>query len=166
MGKIKRIWDKNRVLFVLGLILIACVVIVSIVSLTYFYGSSSNAYGNRLDSIKDTPLSDKLLKNIKNEMNSKEDVKNTNIKVKGKIVYIEIEFNDGTKMNDAKEISKEAIKLFSEKELELYDLQFTIKTKEYTLMGAHNSNGSASTSEEEDIIWNNYTIKEEEKASE
>ena len=75
MGKIKRIWDKNRVLFVLGLILIACVVIVSIVSLTYFYGSSSNAYGNRLDSIKDTPLSDKLLKNIKNEMNSKEDVK-------------------------------------------------------------------------------------------
>ena len=168
MSKIKKIWNENRVLFVLGVILIICVVVVAIVSLTYFYGSSSNAYGNRLDSIKDTPLSDKFLNSIKTEMNSKDDVKNTNVKVKGKIVYIELTFNDGTKMDDAKKTAKEAIKLFSEKELGLYDLQFTIKTAEYTLMGAHNSNGSASTSEEEDIIWNNYTIKEEteEKASE
>lgn len=166
MSKIKKIWNENRVLFVLGLILIICVVVVSIVSLTYFYGSSSNAYGNRLDSIKDTPLSDKYLQNIKTEMNSKTGVKNTNVKVKGKIVYIEIEYNDGIKMDDAKETTKDALKLFSEKELSLYDLQFTIKNKDFTLMGAHNSNGSSSTSEEDNIVWNNYTIKEdkEEKA--
>ena len=99
-------------------------------------------------------------------MNSKENVKNTNAKVKGAIVYIDLEFNDGTKMADAKETAKEAIKLFSEKELSLYDLQFTIKNSEYTLMGAHNSDGSSSTNEEDDIVWNNYTIKEdkEEKA--
>ena len=148
MNKIKKFWNENRVLFVLGAILIICVVVLGIVSVTYFYGSSSNAYGNRLDSIKDTPLSDKYLQNIKTEMNSKENVKNTN------------------KMDDAKKTTKEALKLFSEKELSLYDLQFTIKNKDYTLMGAHNSNGSSSTSEEDDIVWNNYTIKEdkEEKA--
>lgn len=164
MEKIKKFWNENRVLFVLGVILIICVVIVSIVSLTYFYGSSSNAYGNRLDSIKDTPLSDKFLKNIKSEMNSKQGVKNTSVKVKGKIVYIDLEYNDGIQMDDAKKTTTEALKLFSEKELSLYDLQFTIKNNNYTLMGAHNSNGS-STSEENNIVWNNYTIKEE-KASE
>ncbi len=161
MSKIKKFWNENRVLFVLGVILIICVIVVSIVSLTYFYGSSSNAYGNRLDSIKDTPLSDKLLKDIKTEMNSKENVKNTTVKVKGKIVYIELEYNEGTEMDAAKETANEVIKLFNEDELALYDLQFTIKTKEYTLMGAHNSNGS------ENIVWNNYTILEDkEKASE
>ena len=160
MDKIKKFWNENRVLFVLGLILIVCVVVVGIVSLTYFYGSSSNAYGNRLDSIKDAPLSDKLLKSVKTEMNSKTGVKNTNVKVKGKIVYIEVEYNDGITMDDAKKTTKEALKLFSEKELSLYDLQFIIKNNDYTLMGAHNSNGS-STSEEDDIVWNNYTIKEE-----
>ena len=160
MDKIKKFWNENRVLFVLGIILIVCVVVVTIVSLTYFYGSSSNAYGNRLDSIKDTPLSDKLLKSVKMEMNSKNGVKNTNVKVKGKIVYIEVEYNDGITMDDAKKTTKEALKLFSEKELSLYDLQFIIKNNDYTLMGAHNSNGS-STSEEDDIVWNNYTIKEE-----
>ena len=160
MDKIKKFWNENRVLFVLGIILIVCVVVVTIVSLTYFYGSSSNAYGNRLDSIKDAPLSDKLLKSVKTEMNSKTGVKNTNVKVKGKIVYIEVEYNDGITMDDAKKTTKEALKLFSEKELSLYDLQFIIKNNDYTLMGAHNSNGS-STSEEDDIVWNNYTIKEE-----
>ena len=165
MSKIKKIWNENRVLFVLGVILITCVVVITIVSLTYFYGSSDNVYGNRLESIKNTPLSDKLLNNVKDTMSSKENVKNTNVKVKGKIVYIELTFNDGIKMDDAKETAKEAIKLFSKEELSLYDLQFTIKNNEYTLMGAHNSNGSVSNGEEENIIWNNYTIKEE-KASE
>ena len=157
MGKVKKFWNENRVLFVLGLILIICVVVVSVVSLIYFYGSSSNAYGNRLDRIKDTPLSDKFLKNVKDEMNSKENVQNTTVKVKGKIVYIDLEFSNDTKMEDAKEIAKEVTELFSKKELELYDLQITIKTKDYTLMGAHNSNGSG------EVIWNNYTIQEDEK---
>lgn len=161
MSKIKKFWNENRVLFVLAIILIICVVVVSIVSLTYFYGSSSNAYGNRLDSIKDTPLSDKLFKDIKSEMNAKENVKDTTAKVKGKIVYIDIKFNDGVKMDDAKKDADDVLKLFNKDELALYDIQFTISTKEYTLMGAHNSNGSGQ------IIWNNYTIEEkEEKASE
>ncbi len=62
-------------------------------------------------------------------------------------------------MDDAKKVAEDAVKLFSEKELSVYDLQFTIKTNEYTLMGARNSNGSGQ------IVWNNYTI-EEEKVSE
>ncbi len=85
MNKIKKFWVENKVLFVLAIILIICVIIFTVVGLTYFYGSSSNVYGNRLDPIKDIPLDNKFIDSVKSDMNSKENVKNTTVKLKGKM---------------------------------------------------------------------------------
>ena len=166
MNKIKKVWEENRVLLVLGIILIICIVVVTVVSLTYFYGSSDSVYGNRLEETKKVPLNDKLFVDIKNELKANELVKNVNTLQKGKIVYINIEFNDATLMDDAKEIAESAIELFNEDELNVYDIEFTISSLStpefvgYTLMGARNANGIG------EVIWNNYNIEVEEEEEE
>jgi len=160
MKRIKKVWEENKVLLVLAIILVVCLIIFAVVAITYFYGSSDSVYGNRLDITKEVTLNDKLLKDIKKELEAKEIVKNASLKLKGKIVYININYVDETKMTDAKKTAEEIVSLFNEDELEVYDLQFTINTLStsdvvgYTLMGARNANGS------DLVIWNNYNIKE------
>ena len=61
MKKIKKVWEENRVLMVLAIILVICLIIFAGVAITYFYGSSDNVYGNRLDITKEVPLNSKLL---------------------------------------------------------------------------------------------------------
>lgn len=161
MGKIKRVLNENKVLIVLGIILILCLVIVSVVALTYFYGSSDTVYGNRLEDAQNMPLNDKLFKDIESELKENESVKKVSTSLKGKIVYISIEFVEETKMESAKGIAASTLTLFNDDELAIYDIEFTISslsTKEfvgYTLMGARNSNGLG------EIVWNNYNIETE-----
>lgn len=160
MEKIKRVLNENRVLIVLGIILILCLVIVSVVALTYFYGSSDTVYGNRLDDTKNMPLNDKLFKDIESELKENDSVKKVSTSLKGKIVYITIEFEMATEMETAKGIAASTLPLFNDDELAIYDVEFTISslsTKEfigYTLMGARNANGLG------EIVWNNYNISD------
>lgn len=160
MKKIKKVWEENKVLLVLAIILVICLVVFAAVAITYFYGSSDNVYGNRLDITEEVPLNSKLLKDIKSELESNEIVKEAEATLKGKIVYVNILYVDATKMEDAKKIAESVIELFNEDELLVYDVQFTINTLStsdfvgYTLMGARNASGSGS------IIWNNYNIEE------
>lgn len=163
MKKIQKILNENRVLLVLGIILLVCLVVVAVVSLTYFYGSSDTVYGNRLDDIKDMPLNEKLFKDIENELKEDESVKNVSTTKKGKIVYINIDFVDATKMEDAKKVAESSLELFNDDELALYDIEFTITSLStndfigYTLMGARNANGLG------EIVWNNYNLEVDEE---
>lgn len=163
MNKIKKVLQENRVLLVLGIILIICLVVVSVVALTYFYGSSDSVYGDRLKDTEKVPLNSKLFDDIEDNLKENESVKNVSIVNKGKIVYINIDFADETLMDNAKKIASSVIELFNEDELNVYDLEFTITSLStndfvgYTLMGARNANGSG------EIIWNNYNTSVEEE---
>lgn len=156
----KKIWQENKVLFVLGIMIIICLIIFSAVAIYYFYGGSDSPYGNRLDVTENNPLSEKLLKDIKEELEKNEIVKSATIDFQNLIVYVSIEFNDGTKMEDAKMIAVSSLELFNKDELSIYDIDYTItslSTSEvvgYTLKGARNANGSGS------LVWGNYNIKE------
>ena len=153
MGKVRKIWNENKVLLVLAIILVICIAIVIVVSIKYFYGSSNNVYGNRLDITKEVEISDKLLSDIKDTLNSSEGVSNTVVTLKGKIIYVNIEYKSGTGMEKAKEIASKVLPLFNEKELSVYDIEFSITEGDaYTLMGARNANGK------QEIVWNNYNI--------
>lgn len=166
MKKIKKFWKENRVLMVLAIILISCLIVFTTVAIAYFYGSSDNVYGNRLDITEKVPLSDKLLKEIKTELESKEFVEAATATLKGKIVYINIQYVDATEMDIAKSSAEEMIALFNEDELEVYDIQFTITSlsttdfEGYTLMGSRNSSGSGV------VVWNNYNKVVEESSAE
>lgn len=163
MKKIRRVWEENKVLLVLAIILVICLVVFAGVAITYFYGSSDSESGNRLDITEEVPLNDKLLEDIKEEVELNENVKSIKVdfqNLKKLVVYISIEYIAGTKMNDAKKIAEDVIKLFNEDELQVYDIHFTIKTAStddlvaYTLMGSRNASGSGN------VIWGNYNIEE------
>lgn len=167
MNKIKKIWMENKVLLVLAIILIICVVIFASVAISYFYGSSGSVYGNRLDATKKVPLANSKLEKIKKDIETNEIVKSAKVNLKGKIVYIIINFKDNTKMEDSQKIAENVLESFTEEELKVYDLEFTISSESsdekftsYTLMGAKNSNGS------ETISWSNYNISEESSVKE
>lgn len=162
MKKIQKIINENRVLLVLGIILLMCLIIVCVVALTYFYGTSDTVYGNRLDDMNKVVLSESLFTDIKDNLKTNESVKDVNITKKGKIIYINIDFVDKTKMDDAKKIAEGVVSLFKEEELTIYDIEFTISSLStadvvgYTLMGARNANGIG------EVVWNNYNLVDEE----
>ena len=160
MSKLKKVWNENKILFVLGAIILVCLIVVIVVSLTFFYGSSESPYGHRLDIMEKVPLKDDLLKDLKNTLESTEKVSKASVTLQGKVVYFIITYEAGTDMEKAKEIANSTLEKFSDEELGAYDLQYTISDTKYTLMGAHNSNS------EEGITWSNYNIKEEESKEE
>lgn len=160
MNKAKKIWQENKVLLVLAIILLVCVIVFISVAITYFYGSSSSVYGNRLDIVEKVPLKSEKLNSVKENLESDSNILSANLNVKGKIVYIRIKMANNTKMDDAKKLAEAALTEFSEEELEVYDIQFTISSifddnkDSYTLMGARNANGSGI------VMWSNYNITE------
>ncbi len=157
MNKLKKIWMENKVLLVLGIILLVCLFIIILVALTSFYGSSSDVYGNRLDVTKTTPLHDTILTEIKDKVKENESVKNVNNYIKGLVIHNTILFNDGTNINDAKKVAEEIVPLFTEEELKVYDIEITIKTEgesSFVLKGARNASGSGT------VVWGNYNVPE------
>lgn len=159
MNKIKKYWQENKVLLVMGIILLICLTVIVFVSLTYFYGGDDR----RLEESEKMPLSSNLFSEIENKLKENEIVKKVNILQKNKIIYVMIDFVEETKMDKAKEIARSVLEFFNEDELNVYDIQFSISSLStndftgYTLMGARNSNGSG------EIVWNNYNIKVEEE---
>lgn len=179
----KKFLKENRVLLVLFLITIICIGIIGYVTITYFYGSNDNVYGDRLDGLKE--ISKENIDKIKEELNNEKTVKDSNIVIKGRIIYITINYVDNTLMDDGKKYASKIFELFSDEDLNNYDIEFTIRSNKgdvvveenknskkkkekqpefesYVLMGARNATGS------EQIVWNNYNMsyKEVEESKE
>ena len=143
MKKIKNLWENNKVLIVLGLILVACLVAILIVSFSYFFGGSKNEYVSTLEN-------EKIVKDVK-------------MHTKGKIIYITIDFNADTSLNDAEAKATSSLSNLSEDILSYYDINITLKcdksenSEGFVILGARNVAGSG-------LVWNNNTpVESEEK---
>ncbi|HIR74143.1 TPA: hypothetical protein IAB95_01420 [Candidatus Ventrenecus avicola] len=155
MKKIKELWNKNRVMFVLTTIVIVCFIIILVVVLQMFFGVSSSPYGDRLDNIQDMPFTDENINAISTKIQESEGVSEVEVHCQGKIIYIRITFNNVT-IDKAKEIATTALEAISEEYQALYDVHFTIVQEEsdtvdgFTLMGSKNINRTT-------VTWNNNT---------
>ena len=52
MKKLGKLWKENKILMILGAILLVCLIAILVVVLTYFLGSNKYKYGNRFDNMK------------------------------------------------------------------------------------------------------------------
>ncbi len=156
MKKIKNLWNQNRVLFVLGLIIIICFLIIIGVFIKYFFGTSKSSYGDRLEGIEEVLVTDSIKNDYITKMNEDELINETTLEVKGKIIYIHITFNPAATLVEAQSKALASLSLFTDDYLDFYDIHFTLEsnenepTEEFLLMGSHNKNGSG-------LIWNNNT---------
>ncbi len=163
MKKIKNLWENNKVLIVLGLILVACLVAILIVSFSYFFGGSKNEYGDRLQDIEKYPITETIKNEYVSALENEKIVKDVKMHTKGKIIYITIDFNADTSLNDAEAKATSSLTNLSEDILSYYDINITLKcdksenSEGFVILGARNVAGSG-------LVWNNNTpVESEEK---
>lgn len=162
MNKLKELWGNNKVLIVLGLILIACVVAIIIVTISYFFGGSSSTYGDRLKDIDKYPITDVMKKEYISTLSEDEKIDKVTIDVKGRVVYVTITYALDTPLLEAESKAAASLNEVDEDILAYYDIMFTLKceasenSEGFTILGARNVAGSG-------IVWNNNTPVESEE---
>ena len=161
MKKLKKFWQENSVLLVLFLILVACVIAISIVVSTYFMGSDTSPYGDRLVDIKDHPFDKKDQKEIIDTLEKDEEIEKASFEMKGKRIILTINFKAGTLLDDAKSKALTSLDLFSDDIKGYYDIEYQIfadkteKVDAFKLTGSHNVGGTGG------IVWVQNRVEEE-----
>ena len=151
MRKIKKLWDNNRVLFVLISIILICFIIIGIVGIKLFVGINNNEYGNRLEGMKEYSLKEEDRLKIIDKLKEEDTVSDVSVHTQGKIIYIKIYFHD-VSLERAKEIAVTSLEVMNEDYLKKYDIHYTISEEKsedndgFILMGAKNINRSS-------VIW-------------
>lgn len=111
---------------VIGLSLILFIILVFIF-VSLFLGNGEDKYGNRLDGIEEVKLSSKFLNEIETKLKEDESIKDANVRLQGKVVYIVFEVNSDITTNTAKQIATNTLESFDEEELNFYDISYLIK---------------------------------------
>ena len=105
-------------------------------------------------------MTDKDKNEYKETLLENENVKKVSINIKGRIIYIHINFDDEIGLEDAKSLVINSLDLFSEDILNYYDIEFVLKSDNYTILGAKNAII-------DHVSWNNNReIEEEEETDE
>lgn len=163
MKKLKELWGNNKVLIVLGIILIICLIAIITVTFSFFLGGNKGVYGDRLNGIDKHPVTNNIKSEYKTSLESEKSVTKVSIDTKGKIIYIIINFASDTSLEDAKNLAASSIEKLNEDILSFYDIDFTLKCEKsensegFTILGAKNVAGSG-------LIWNNNTPLESEES--
>lgn len=119
--------NQNKVILVLLGILLVCFIVLGIVFYKFFYaGSSSSKYGDRLQDIEKYKLSETLSDDVNSLYSENDNVDNVKIDVKGKIVYIMINYKNNTSTSEAKDLATKALEAIGEDNLSYYDIQFIL----------------------------------------
>lgn len=162
MKKLKNLWEKNRVLMVLGIILIICLVAIIIVTFSFFLGGNKGVYGDRLKDMEKHSITNTLKSEYISSLESDENIKDVSMHTKGKIIYITINFALDTSLEDAKSIATASLEKLTEDIISYYDINFTLKCEEsensegFVILGAKNVAGTS-------LTWNNNTPLESEE---
>lgn len=162
MKKLKELWGNNKVLIVLGIILIICLIAIITVTFSFFLGGNKGVYGDRLNGIDKHPVTNNIKSEYKTSLESEKSVTKVSIDTKGKIIYIIINFASDTSLEDARNLAASSIEKLNEDILSFYDIDFTLKCEKsensegFTILGAKNVAGSG-------LIWNNNTPLESEE---
>ena len=149
MKKLKNLWANNRILLILGVILVVCFIAIIVVVMTYFLGARKSVYGSRFDNMK-THIKETEQNAYIQALEERSGVEKASLRVTGKTIYVRATFKDDIKLDDAKKIIDESLDKFSDIVKETYDMNFTIKNATFTLMGARNVSGNG-------LSWNNNT---------
>lgn len=155
----KKLWKQNRVLFMLIVILVICFITIVSVALTFFYSKEVDSYGNRLKDIDKYPISESFQKEYKDSLLENENVVKSSLLVKGRVIYVNATFDDAIGLEEAKNVITKTLDQFSEDILSYYDIQFILKSDNFTIIGAKNA-------VIDHISWNNNLELPEEESNE
>lgn len=155
MKKLKSLYKKNKVLFILTTIAIVCILVIIIGLLTSFYRKTNTSkYGDRLDGIEEVEITDSFREDLVSFYEENERVNEASVTLSGKIVYIIIDVTKGTTKAQAQTVANSGLEEFSEEEVDYYDFQFIVtcdddsESKIYPTMGYKNNTSAK-------VVWIN-----------
>lgn len=125
LKKLKDLLLRHKLLSIICILAFIIIVMMIYIFFSIFVGGT-NKYGNRLEGIKAVELSKSDLSSVKKKIESKDEVESSNVRLEGKIVYIDIKFKENAKADDAKKIAKEILEEFDEDEQKFYDFEFIL----------------------------------------
>lgn len=157
MKNIINFFKEHRVFTMLMAIVIVCAVVICTVLIQCFFSNGSDKYGDRLEGKSDYEISDSRLDDFKNNVTLNEKIKNTNINIQGRIIYIDLQVLEATPLEEAKSIALKSLENFNEGELSFYDVNVTMKQNStetsdgFIISGYKNKKNPT-------IVWNNNRV--------
>ncbi len=140
----KKYRQDNVILFVLIGILLVCFIAICILFYKYFYaGTSETKYGDRLEGIDKYVLNDNLTDEIKKIYAEDKTVGEIEVNVKGKVIYINMNFVESVKVETAESSALKALEKIGEENLKFYEVQFILTCKDnenFPVFGSKNAN--------------------------
>lgn len=124
MKKIKEMINKHKGLAIVTILALVLFIIMLIIFLVVLLGGSSNPYGNRLDDIENVALSESDLEEVATKIEEETLVTEAKVRIQGKIIYIDIDFENGITEDKAKEIAVASLEYFEDDVLAYYDLGY------------------------------------------
>ena len=141
---------KHKKLCLAGLILVIFLIMIIVLLKSFSVDYSLDEYGDRLDSIDKVEISTSTSNKLVSEIKEIESVKKVSYRLQGRLVYIEIEYNEGVNVENAKEIAAKTLDYFTDKQKSYYDFQFILTNEKeqegYPELGAKNKSS-------ENIVW-------------
>lgn len=131
--------NKHKGLSIVCGLALILFIIVFIILISLFITTGKGTYGDRLDGIEDVKLSDSFLNEVKTSLEENDNIESANVRLQGKIVYIEFQTKSGVNTDAVKSISDEVLEKFSEDELKFYDFSFIVKWVNETDDGEKNT---------------------------
>lgn len=155
MKSVKKFYKNNRIYCILMIISAVCLFIILLTIMIYFISQTKTSiYGNRLDDIESYNVTSDL-NDLKGFFESNDKVKGASTDVRGKIIYVVVNFNSDISNEEIQGICTESLTKLSDNNKLFYDVQFVIKRE-----GLNPYLGSKSASKTI-ISWANYSFEEE-----
>lgn len=154
-SKIKNFYKTNRIYCILMIISVICLIMLGSGVILYFvHQASSNKYGNRLDGISEYKV-DTELKSIESYFKESDKVKEVEVRLQGKIIYIDVEVDEKTTNEEIQNLSNESLTKLTDEQKEFYDIQYIYMRNNLTPMfGSKSSHNKI-------ITWAKYEYEEE-----
>ena len=148
MSRSKKNKQDNTMLWILIIILFVCFVMIGFLFYKYFYsGISTSKYGDtRLEGIENYPLSETLEADIKGLYTDTKSVGEVKVNLEGKIIYVNIDFVEAVKVDNAKSLASKALEKIGEENLKFYEIQFILtysgetENTNFPIFGSKNPN--------------------------
>ncbi len=113
---------RHKGLAIIGTLTLILSIIIFIIFARMFFGSNNSTYGDRLSNIP--KLNNETTKKLTDEVAEKEEVSDVSVRIQGKIIYIMIKYDEGTKLSKAKEIATNTLEYFDDEIKASYDFGY------------------------------------------
>ena len=142
---------KNKKLCIIRTILLVFLILLFILLKLFSVDYSKSEYGDRLKGINDVKISSSTEKKLENEMKELSEVKDCNYRLQGRLIYINITFNEGVSIDTAREVSNKVLEYFDEDEKKYYDMELILTNENKDSEGYPEMGYKHKTSES--IVW-------------